>query len=685
MNNYNFGGIKYGGYGLSVRYNTTETNRQGQRYAVQNEAFQGYATPEAGAAHFVTFLTDAARVSAIQQYLAHPGNALPYAQALKRASYFTSEAETYGLDLQRRVNGIRRSGVLDRIPGINPPPDPAANRTTQRREQSVPNTDNTAAVVRPMTSNVGVPPERLGQYVELGVHNPTKGLRVRVMEEDRVKVVPTNKIYSMTFESRGVPRANRVSARRLNPNDPAGIVRFIQTCKEPPDPFDFVNSLVDSFVRRVGTPAMSLTRGTEELVAALITAAVTGITGLRNRDGLLGPTSGTPGHSVLNIEGGIPNSYNPDRANLTLTGTSGISSKARSVLKMKARALVQEITFANNADLTRAISLLNGLSRGNDSNATLPQEILGLLAPWQEDIEALFHGTTIPPRGPFQTHQTTRLVEDNSERFSPVFPVSDALGYEHYGSYQYGRGLSIEPGGNYEQLMATDPLQFASDILRERFLRAIRSTDPNPQARAERIRGALRDIANDPEFLNGPGAAVALAYLEQSERNGDRTTMISNGLANYVMSDRDSVMKLPVNNVAYRLADLQPMGQDDQCSCRGAEADLLLAAYMAGDAFTIIDSEDAATNWVAEQMVYAAKSWSEAQQKMRGMAPEVGRRSLLDNVEGWERLGQSYQQTVKRAERSLGSVQTNSERVSAQLDNIVSGNPPRPVPPRTGL
>jgi len=718
MYNYNYGGVHW----------DRNHNGPGMRYksgAVGDRAwYQGYANEAEGARHYVWLQSSGRHREGIAQYelavsRGYGAAGRAYAEGIRRSGYYRgvirtsatttrqrgdteaeiqADIEDYGGELGRQLVHAHQwiaNAHLDDDSTVTPrgDRDPAANPTGTRPTASSPETDYSTAVVVPITNNNQISPDRLGQYVELSVHNPTKGLRVRVIENDRTKVLPTNRIYAMTFEARGIPQSSPVQISNLNPHNPQGVIRFIDTCLNAP-PGYFTDALANTFVRRVGTSGMSQARNDTQ-VGELITAGVAGITGLRNRNGQISASSGTTETLILNITDGTPNNYNPNLSIRTITGTTGAAGKARAVLQAKARALIKEVTVANITELNQAKPLLHpGLSR----NQPFTQEILALITPWQNDLIALFNGATMPTQGPFQRGTMTRLIErTDHQQFSPVFPVSDELGYEHYGSFQYGRGLSIEPGGNYERLMATDPLQFATDIQREAFLRALRShpgqTQEAIQARAQAVREALTSIASDPEFRNGPGLQVALDYLEPSQRNGDRTTQIANGLANYIMSDRDAVMKMPVNNAAYRLADLLPQGQDDSCGCRGAEADLLLAAYMSGTQnFTIIDSENEAVQWVGAQMIQAAQSWSQAQQQMRGMAPEAGRRSLLDNVEGWQRLGNSYRQSVERAGQSLGAVATNSERTGeraeATAENIIrSPSNQRPVPPRgnTGI
>ena len=52
---------------------------------------------------------------------------------------------------------------------------------------------------------------------------------------------------------------------------------------------------------------------------------------------------------------------------------------------------------------------------------------------------------------------------------TPIFPVSDNGGYEHFGSYGYGRGMDIRPGGSFETLMSSDPFEMVEDEM-ERYV-----------------------------------------------------------------------------------------------------------------------------------------------------------------------------------------------------------------------
>ena len=599
----------------------------------------------------------------------------------------------------------------------NGPTDAASNPRTPRTTTSsasraaspttIPPSSYSTVVVRPAGDESGIPEERRGHYVEIVpnvnhpelIHIPTKGLKVRVMEQSDPRVVPTNLIYSMAFEARGQVRTTPVSVPTFNPNQPRQVISFINSCRNPRANDPFVRALTQTFQDKVGEAELTRARTSAEQVRALIALAVEGIQNLRTSEGPIQGGSipsaqrqpaqgqrttpaqrqradenlnalmeraiaGTSNGAMYNIVNGTPTDFDPSGTVSTRSRDASIA-----VLAAKARALVVDVTRANLTGLDNAIALLRRV-RGR---APFPEQARQYLLPWQESLTALFRGNPPPQRGIFVPRTEVRVMESSDhEEFSPVFPVSDEKGFEHYGSFQYGRGLSIEPGGNYERLMSSDPLQYVTDAQRERLLHALRH--------GNRTEGniALNEIARALASSDEPGAQIALDYLENDQRNGDRTTMIANGLRNYLMSDRDAVTKLPVNNAAYRLADLAPMGQQDTCACKGAEADLLLAAYMAGTAgmTTIVSSEEEAGQWVSAQMQQAAVAWADTQAKMRGMAVDQGRRSLLDSVDGWRSMVNDFRGTNASGAAQAQGASNRADTLGDNTRNLFT------VPPR---
>lgn len=720
MLNYNFGGIKSVGAGFRTRYGTTEGDRVAGTATRQTLWFQAYGNADEGARHFVRMLTQGMHRGAFAAYMQEIAAGRrstagrTYAEHLKSTNYYTGNMEDYA----RNVQGLLPSaaGWVRNARTDDGPTDVASSPRTPETATTTPASSYNTVVVRAAAIDSNIPEERRGSYVRIDPnHTPAKGLKVRVMEQRAPMVIPTNLIYSMTFEARGQVRSTPVSVPTHHAAPTGEMVSFINSCRNPRANDPFIRSLSSAFADRVGDAGLSAGRTTPEQVRALIALAVNGIENLRTSEGLIqgtpvavatSPATGAPTQGevesflaltgtstpaprpasggpevplvtpIYNITNGVPNDFDP-------SGTPSVrgSEVARSVLTAKARALVVDVTQANSTNLNRALAIYNRARPRNQRtlSAADAAEAQEYIAPWIESLTALFRGQPPGQRGIFVQRSDVRIVESSDhEEFSPVFPVSDERGFEHYGSFQYGRGLSIEPGGNYERLMASDPLRFLTDAQRERILRTLnQGGDAGRTAGTTAFNEAATALASSQE----PEVQSWIQYMENEQPNGDRTTMIANGLRNYLMSNRDAVTKIPVNNAAYRLADLTPMGQPDTCACRGAESDLLLAAYMAGSSgmTQIVSTEEEAQDWVSSQMVQASVAWADTQSKMRGMAMEQGRRSLLDSVQGWGTVVNDF----RSANRSQGAQgQAAGDRAGALGQNVETLFTSPTIPPR---
>ena len=241
-----------------------------------------------------------------------------------------------------------------------------------------------------------------------------------------------------------------------------------------------------------------------------------------------------------------------------------------------------------------------------------------------------------------RTIKVEKFGKIGSPIHSPIRPISDAGGYEHFGSYRYGRGLSIEKGGTFawlhnnddpfgrlsaqagEELMqvltiikggkgqatrdaqksATAGLISQVEKIREEEVvqQAQRSIDALPsdqreeaqrrldselQSRAE-LRTALSLLlgtfgeATVNELLSTNVIADGSVEVIDVE-NGIYATQLEMKFANFAASYTNSgQFKTSVSNAAYRLVDLTNHLQHPDmqaCSCKGSVSDVALAAF----------------------------------------------------------------------------------------------------------
>lgn len=263
-------------------------------------------------------------------------------------------------------------------------------------------------------------------------------------------------------------------------------------------------------------------------------------------------------------------------------------------------------------------------------------------------------------------------------KFVPVFPVSDEKGYEHFGAYRYGRGLTVDPGGTFEFVHSNgDPFENIDAKTAEEFLRALtqvkaqgnlgdsdeqkryayREAELNAAQKEDREESSSAESGQTPSGvpLGSAPSPDAIAELSQVfsdlnstsqgqealrallEGNGDDPNLISqdsfdigqtqfarnfsNFSANYAKSP---VFKTTVTNAAYRLVDLTSHlseGIGGSCRCRGYQSDLDIVAFGSKDFVTIegVDAErDPATALLSQEILETEEEYSAYMKQVSG-------------------------------------------------------------------
>lgn len=183
----------------------------------------------------------------------------------------------------------------------------------------------------------------------------------------------------------------------------------------------------------------------------------------------------------------------------------------------------------------------------------------------------------------------------------PVFPVSDERGYRVVGMYRYGRGVSIDPNGVWDSLAAQDPLS----VLDAETLQALLTTYVQNQSKDAKLElEVLRQLraANitDADLLN-LGLAVT--------RAGGKTEI---GLSNWLTTGKEGIDRLPVNNMAKSLGDIdQKVKGSVPCSCLSMTGFLALENenVKEGDSTSLTTAlqritKDKVPHWRASQRAY---------------------------------------------------------------------------------
>jgi len=291
-------------------------------------------------------------------------------------------------------------------------------------------------------------------------------------------------------------------------------------------------------------------------------------------------------------------------------------------------------------------------------------------------------------------HSSTREKKQSTIRrkiHSPVFPVSDAQGYEVVGSYRYGRGVDIEPGGVWDSLHAQDPLQFLDRKTVEDIVDGIISGKTITVEQEKEINGGKKVRVQIP--LSGKAATTdverrALAQLRRNLTdkqildlglavpNSQDPSLLQLNLSNWFADgNKEGIHKLPVNNAAFTLADLSYQQDGRVCSCKAAEADLLLEAFVDSNFLQFAQpgvqipkgygtgEEDRATQFLTNQAMFKSVAWQQRQDALRGAAMERPAGSLIST---FQNLGNAVVQGATGESARQRAALTQYEQAKAQ-------------------
>jgi len=175
---------------------------------------------------------------------------------------------------------------------------------------------------------------------------------------------------------------------------------------------------------------------------------------------------------------------------------------------------------------------------------------------------AVFYGTQAR-KGSLQD------VVDKTTFISPIFPVSDKEGYEVFGAYAYGRGLDIQTGNAFDQILRNDPTRILTDAQRDAYLREIISR--RVQAGPPDPRGS-RSLNEAVSKMVGEELERAYEVTGLKGQNANQAGLVD-AIANAISNQNDTQV---IANVPARMAEIVPRSrQDVMCGCRTEDQDLV--------------------------------------------------------------------------------------------------------------
>lgn len=207
---------------------------------------------------------------------------------------------------------------------------------------------------------------------------------------------------------------------------------------------------------------------------------------------------------------------------------------------------------------------------------------------------------------------------ENGKMVSPVFPISDDQGYEVFGAYQYGRGLSPAKKTLFDALLRQDPTRiFTQQELKE--IRDSLSSFDSIEAFQKSLKARLNNKISDIYKTQGKEAVQRL-YKAYGLDLDDESTNPKNGfeydtLANKMMTRSDEQV---IQNVPKALVEIRPSLRNEvMCSCKGTTSE----ASILYDAVNLEDSRVDIENPLIAEAIRASREktpqWIEHQKALR--------------------------------------------------------------------
>lgn len=206
--------------------------------------------------------------------------------------------------------------------------------------------------------------------------------------------------------------------------------------------------------------------------------------------------------------------------------------------------------------------------------------------------------------------------------YTPIFPVSDAKGYEVYGVYRYGRGLTIVGESSMASVNFADPFQFADPQSVEQYTKALRGetkkdlvtptgqttqVDKPEQVLSKAEMDLVNSIKSNPET-----PANILQYIETSSQTGVN-------LSNWIKDAKDYTNKIVAINVPVNLSQLRPVTNLNSCDCKMEEASIVLESLATEGFVEILPPDvDLITQTLATEISIKGEKWEQNRKLLSG-------------------------------------------------------------------
>lgn len=224
-------------------------------------------------------------------------------------------------------------------------------------------------------------------------------------------------------------------------------------------------------------------------------------------------------------------------------------------------------------------------------------------------------GIPITPRITLVSNTYKVVGKKKAQTTTPIFPISDAKGYEVFGAYQYGRGLSPSRGTLFDALLRQDPSQVLTpkglEDAMDNLDKASNKADFRKKLKQQYIRRVMELSAEDRARLR-VGLGLDAEVRDTDENSIEEEASV---LANRLMNRSDEQI---ITNIPSALSEIYPSEDGNEvCECRIHSTDaILLEGSLDLDNF--LEIENPALRGIRNMTEKKAVEWREHQIALRG-------------------------------------------------------------------
>jgi ribosomal protein S24E len=206
---------------------------------------------------------------------------------------------------------------------------------------------------------------------------------------------------------------------------------------------------------------------------------------------------------------------------------------------------------------------------------------------------------------------------------SPIFPVSDEKGYELFGAYQYGRGLNIINGAQFDSLLKQDRTRILNEDDIDSFLTELHKLKKEKLTIEQRKAHfeSLTEKVYKRLYQDEGKLEKAYNRLTGEKLQGDNKRLgFIEGVSKALMTQTNDQV---VANVPVRLSEIRPETRGGAaCDCRGdtSDVEIFLADegnYLGVQSPTDLDDSHIVSHY-KEEMKGKVDQWKRRQDKLSG-------------------------------------------------------------------